>query len=311
MPVMRRFSLLALALLGCSDGDPNSHSTFLSGSAGSADGTDEVGSSDSGESSSASETNNSESGSTFETSESESSSTSSDTATSSETGEPECLRQRYTFNLGTETWSAIPIEQDWTGANAPPCSIGVLAVTYIGGWSELLVIGDDQTTYRRVDGIWQPPLGWSDSFAALVGTQPTALLHTPSTTDPSEVTLYFLVSGGQAVLYTYGDNGGAVLADVVDVMDGPPPAPPQASEDLRWAFELADVSLVPDPDWLVWFMNYTDGFLYRFNAAFEWVQQPQGNNTYFGTGQANEPDPSQIEAAYADIELGRVYFVGP
>lgn len=302
---MRRLGLVPLVLLACTPGSGR-NTTFISGA-------DEV--ETSGESdevgTSGPETGTSESTSEASSeSESDTTDTSADESTS-ETGGGVCERQRYTFNLANSTWTAIPIEQDWTGTFAPPCSVGVLAATYVPEWSELIVVGDDEQIWRRIDGVWQPPQPWATDFAALVGAQPTAMVHVPNADDPGETTLYFLLASGEAVIYGYTQAGTATLIEVVMQEDGVPPAAPQASEDLRWGFTLADVALIGQADWLVWTLNYTDGYLYTFNAAFEWTQQVETNNQYFGTGQPDEPNPSTIEAAYADFALGRAYFIGP
>lgn len=298
---MRRLAPALLVTLACTPGTGR-NTTFITGD-------DEA---SSGSETSASETSTSESG-TSETSTSETSTSESDTSetSSGETSEPACERKRYTFNLSNATWSAIPLDQDWTGTFAPPCSVTVLAATFIPEWDELIVLGADGQIWRRLDGVWQPPQPWASDFAALEGTQPTAMVHVPNAEDATENTLYFLLDTGEAVIYDYSQAGTATLVDVVMQEDGVPPAAPQASEDLRWGFTLADPAMIGQANWLVWTLNYTDGFVYTFNAAFEWTQQGETNNQYFGTGQPDEPVPSTIEAAYADLGSSRAYFIAP
>ncbi|MCA9687462.1 MAG: hypothetical protein KC457_35195, partial [Myxococcales bacterium] len=231
--------------------------------------------------------------------------------TDSTTGEPLCARKRYTLNMANHTWTSIALDQAWTGANAPPCSQEILATSLITNWDELLVLTADEMLYRRIDGVWQTPVSWADSFGVLVGENPTGMIYMPSLDDPTQATLYFNLDDGRAALYEYSQGGGIVFADIYMLSDVPPPGAPQFSEIARWGFAWVDTSLAPDANWLVWYLNYSDGNLYTFDAAFTWTQAPEGNNDLFGTGQADEPTPALIEAAFADRGQNRAYFVGP
>ncbi|NVB42983.1 hypothetical protein G6O69_34495 [Pseudenhygromyxa sp. WMMC2535] len=225
------------------------------------------------------------------------------------TGDPACARKQYTFNLDTQTWSSIALDQAWIGENAPDCSVGIAAASLIADWDVLIVVAEDQMIYWRDAGVWQTPLAWGDSFAALVGETPTAAVYAPNPDDTSEATLYLNLDDGRALLYALTEVGGISLADIIQLEDGDPPAAPQGTEIARWSFALADADAAPSADWLVWTMNYNDGNLYTFNAAFTWTQSPEDDNELFGTGQADEPVPAQIEAAFADLSQGRAYFV--
>lgn len=305
---MRKLALCSLILLGCS-GDPDGRrETFATGTADEAG----TGTSESDATTAATDTSTDEA---TDTGEADSTSTDTDTGTDtgsdtgSETGEPSCTRRRYSFNRVNDSWSSVALDQAWTGPDAPPCSVEVAAAVNISAWSTLLVVGLDEMVYRRVDGVWQAPVPWSDSFAALVGTTPLAGAYQLDLEDPDLATVYWVTEANDALVYSFNQNGGAVLVEVVALVDAPPPGAPQGSEDPRWAFALIDAALAPDPEWLVWYMNYLDGYQYRYNAGNEWVQEPQGVNELFGTGQGEEPNPASIRAAWGDLEMERIYFV--
>lgn len=227
---------------------------------------------------------------------------------SSSTGSSVPSWHRYSLDTTLGTWSQVPLSEIWVGENAPP-STGITATTSLTHFDRLFVISADQIVYEQADGVWQTPEPVSRRFPAAGDLNVDAMVHTPGQIS-DDVEELFLVETPVAVVYSQFENGGLELGQVADLMDQDGGAP-QASVDNVWTIGRADPSGIgSDADWLVWHQAFSNGDLWRFNAAFEWVSAPLDDNEYF-TGAAGEPDPLTVEAAYYDDAFERAHFIAP
>ncbi len=215
---------------------------------------------------------------------------------------------RYSLDTTLGTWSQVPLHEIWVGDNAPPPT-GITATTSLTHFDRLFVITDDAMVYEQADGVWQTPEPLDRRFPAAAGLAVDAMVHTPGQVG-DDVEELFLVATPVAVVYSQFENGGLELSQVADLVDQDGGAP-QGSVDNIWTIGRADPSGIgSDADWLVWHQAFSNGDLWRFNAAFVWEQTPLDDNVYF-TGAAGEPDPFSVEAAYYDDAFERAHFIAP
>ncbi len=255
------------------------------------------------------------------TSESPPSTTPTDTSTSqtvssSDTGADESSSsggvaaswRRYSLDTVAGTWSQVPLDELWVGANAPP-STGIAAAVSFTHFDRLLVVSDDGVVYEQADGVWQTPEPLARRFPMAGGLDVSAMAHTPSQ-DSEDYEDVFLVQTPVAVVYRQFENGGLELAQVSDLTDQDGGAP-QGTVDNDWTLGIIDpTGLGTDPDWLVWYAAYANGDMWRFNAAFEWEQYPLADNPFFGVA-AGEPEPLEVRAAYYDDTFEIAHFIAP
>jgi hypothetical protein len=226
--------------------------------------------------------------------------------TSGTTGS-EASWHRYARDMTTGTWTSVPLDELWEGANAPPAQ-GITAAVSFTHFDRLFVIANG-VVFEQTDGVWQPPQPLGTRFPAAAGATITAIAHTPGQ-NASDVEDLFLIETPFAHLYQVFENGNITFNQTADLEDSDGGAP-QASVVNNWTLNIADPSGIGmDADWLVWYMGFANGDLWRFNAAFEWQQSPGDNNVFFN-GAAGEPDPFDIRAAYYDDAFERAYFIAP
>lgn len=215
---------------------------------------------------------------------------------------------RYTLDVDAGTWTVTPLDELWTGANAPPPT-GISAAVSLTHFDRLWVVTADGTFYEQADGVWSTPVALQERFPMLVGLDVGAMTHTPGQMSTTEEDVYF-IDNPTAVIYTQHENGGLDFVDVAMLQDEPGAAP-QGTGRAQWYFAITDPQLIGmSADWLQWYVAYDDGNLWKFNAAFEWTSWPLTDNDFF-TGAPLQPDPTQIEAAYHDDAFGRVHLIGP
>ena len=221
---------------------------------------------------------------------------------------PAVVWNRYTFDVQAQTWSSIPLDEVWVDPDAPPPR-DIAATVSLTHFDRLWVVANDGTFYERLDGAWQSPTPLVDRFPMLQGLSVWSMAHVPGQEDDTIEEVYF-IDNPTAVIYEAHENGD-VEYSLTATMEDAPDGAPQATGRARWYFTFADPSGIgTDPDWLQWYVAYDDGNLYEFNAAFEWSSWPITDNPFFGVA-AGQPDPTQIQAAYHDDELGRIHFIGP
>ena len=226
-----------------------------------------------------------------------------------ETGEqPDAPWTRHTFDVQTQTWTSIGLDQLWIEPNAPP-PYGIVATTSLTHFDRLFVITDDGTFYERRDGTWQTPVALEERFPMLDGISVAAMTHVPGQSDDTVEDLYF-IDNPLAVIYLVHEDGTVEYGTTATSQDEPGGAP-QGTGRARWAFAVTDPSLIGlDPEWMQWFLAYDDGNLYRFDAGLEWMSWPLADNPFFGVSNG-QPHPPLIEAAYHDDAVGRVHFIAP
>ncbi|GEM_PF-1447605 len=241
-------------------------------------------------------------------SESESDTTDED---SSDTGAPECGRSRYTYSLAQDSWTAVPLDSVWTGPNAPPCDVEILATTYIEPWDQLFVFSADDNFYHRVSGTWEAPQSTAATFPML-SAEFIASLHSIPPVDEETSELTF-AGDGVAYLFTVFEDGsvtyklGAVLNND-SVLNG---GPAQADDLRSWSAVICDPEIVGVAGWWRIWARYTDNKIYHVNADFSmWQQWPQDDSPMF-SGQPNQPSAATLEAGWGSLELDRIYLVGP
>lgn len=313
MGVTRVLLLSVVALGGCAGGDQNQPGGATLGSsagASSTGDTDPTGAASTG-SSGASGGSSSADVSTSDASATSGAESSGggDESSSDSSGGGAVTWHRYTRDMIANTWIRTPLDELWTGPNAPPAS-GIAAAVSLTHFDRFIVLSDDGMIYERVNRVWQTPEPLAERFPAAVGYDITAMVHTPGqdgTTDSEDL---FLIETPVAVVYTQFENGGLELAQVADLMDHDGGAP-QGSVANEWALAISDPSGIGnDPDWLRWYSAYANGELWEFNAAFEWTLFPIGDNPFF-SGAAGEPDPTTVQAAYYDDAFERAHFIAP
>ncbi|MGH1347684.1 MAG: hypothetical protein ACRBN8_39380 [Nannocystales bacterium] len=316
---MSRFALLILlGSIACAGGDQNqpAGATLGSGSDSSQDtevattgisGGEGAGS-DASATSTTSEPTNGVTTVTASTTEDGSDGSSGEEDGSSSSGGSVQSWHRYSLDLTQGTWSQVPLSEIWVGDNAPPPT-GITATTSFTHFDRLFVIAEDRMVYEQADGVWQTPELLDTRFPAAAGMDIDAMVHTPGQ-EADDVEELFLLETPVAVVYEQFENGGLELSQVADLMDHDGGAP-QGTVDVIWTIGRADPSGIgSDADWLVWHQAYSNGDLWRFNAAFQWVSAPLDDNVYF-TGAAGEPDVFSVEAAYFDDGFQRAHFIAP
>lgn len=215
----------------------------------------------------------------------------------------------HTYNTANGTWSSIAVDSVWAGANAPPSS-GIVAVTQLEHFDRLLVFGEDGNFYLRSDGAWQPAVPISQKFPALGSLTLRSVYHVASPPGlPLDEGLTF-IANPIAVQYEYHSNDAIVFFDQTTMADDPPPAAPLNSGTCVFDFEMRDPAKHGAADYYEFFLFYSDGKLYRFDAAFNWANWPVLSSPFWN-GKPTAPDPTTIRAAWYDEKYGRVQLIGP
>lgn len=213
-----------------------------------------------------------------------------------------------TYNTTSGAWSAVPVSSAWSGPNAPP-SAGIVAVTQLEHFDRLLVFGEDGNYYVRADGVWQPPMPIATRFPALGALNLNSVIHVSSPPgSPVDETLTF-VANPIAVHYEYHSNDATVFVDQVTMADDPAPAAPQASGMSVFDFEIRDPAKYGQAGYYLFYAYYSDGNLYRFDAAFDWMAWPVLESPFW-SGKPNAPDPASLRAAWFDAKYARAHFIG-
>ena len=228
-------------------------------------------------------------------------------------GDPEpipCERYRHTYNFGNDSWASVPLDQVWTGPNAPPCSVGVGAITYVENWDQLLVWGADGMFYHRINGTWQPPEGIGERWPLVEGLALDDAHNVPAVPENDDDTANIaLTSGDISHVYELYENGGVVFSHSVDQQDWPDPGPPAASVRTRWMVSRADHDLVGMASWWNAFVYLENDVLYQVVGIFAWENWPVGQSEMFNSAP-DMVDPNAIEAGWGSNQPNRAYFVG-
>ncbi len=214
----------------------------------------------------------------------------------------------YTYNVNAGTWSSVPLASAWNGTNAPPSS-GIVAVTQLEHFDRLLVF-TASTFYLRANGIWQPPVLTTQKFPALTGLTLRSVFHVASPPGmPLDEGITF-VSNPVAISYSYHSNDAVVYVDQITMNDEPSPGAPQYSGTQVFDFEIRDPAKYGAADYYLFYLYYTDGKLYQFDAAFNWLSWPASQSPFWN-GKPGAPNPSSIVAAWFDQGYQRVELIGP
>jgi len=235
------------------------------------------------------------------------SSTSSSDSGDSTTSEQGSSLQLYTSYLGGSGWSAVDLDDVWTGPSAPPTD-GILATVKLTHFSRFIVFSDDGYTYQQVDGTWIEPVLTDELFPIVGDRMIDAAAHLPARYDPTIETL-FIAADAHAIFYEIYEAGG--ISFVADAMlEDERNGPPHDSGQLRWAFtrtNLAD----PSDSWLQTYLHYDDGQIYLTDGTGTWVDSfPVVGNEFF-MGNADEPDPTQAVATWYDDSSARLNVIAP
>ncbi|NJK33218.1 MAG: hypothetical protein HC927_12910 [Deltaproteobacteria bacterium] len=302
----RPLMLAGCLLAGCATGEGEKQ-TFVTTVT---DEADESGTTDTTESETATESGESESESASDSTDAESSESETDeTETETETGTPDCARRRYTFNLNNQTWSSIPLDADWTGPNAPSCETELLAVEYIEAWSRLIVLGADGMIYRRHEGEWQQPVSTEVILPAVAGKNVTAAIHTPSVEDPSVVTLFLVTDAGEAILYEVSENNSITLIDVVMTETRLRPAPRRRARTAPGPSRSPTSRCTPTPS------GWSGGCTTATACSTRTTPRSCGSSGRRRTTPSSPARPMSRarprSSAYANLGLGRAYFIAP
>jgi hypothetical protein len=217
----------------------------------------------------------------------------------------------HTYTAATGAWTSIPLSSVWAGAHAPPTS-GIKAATQLEHFDRLLIFGDDGNFYLRADGVWQPPVPIAEKFPALAAVEIGSVQHVSSPPDQpaKEEGLTFIVNP-VAYIYEYHSNDALVFVEQVPLPEDPPKGPPVKTETAIFDFELRDpTKYALAADYYEFFTYYSDGYLYRFDAAFVWEAWPILSSPFW-SGKPDAPDPGSIRAGWYEEKYERIQLVGP
>ena len=220
-----------------------------------------------------------------------------------------CQRYRYTYNFNPDTWDSLPLDQVWTGPNAPPCAVAPLAITFVEIWDQLLVWGDDGMFYRRDDGAWQPPEPSVDKWPVIADLPVQDAHNVPPNGEDLTASIQF-VANHTAFTYELYEDGSAVFLQSQMLVDWPDPGPPAASLDTSWMLTRTNHELEGMSDWWQAWVYVGNDVLYHVVGIFAWENWPLGQSEMFDDAPVMV-DPNTFEAAWGSENLRRAYFVGP
>ena len=222
-------------------------------------------------------------------------------------GEPVCMRRRWRFDFGDDTWSSVALDSSWAGPNAPPCDVEIWGTTYIEAQDQLLVFAADGSYYRKQGNSWAAASTIAAEFPQLGNKTVESVMYVPSINgDPAQVLINSLPN---AYLYYIAGNGDISHFDTVPIGDEPPPGPPQSDVVRNWSLVLGNGDLLGQAEWWIGWQRFENGRVYRVDGGFTWANWPEDNNPLFSGGN-DEPDPATIEAAWGDFDEDRGYFIG-
>ena len=223
---------------------------------------------------------------------------------------PACDRFRHVYHLLSDTWSSTPLDQVWTGANAPPCSIEMLGSTYIVPWDQLLVWGDDGMFYRRVGGAWQAPESINQRWPVVANLEIRAVHNVPAINGNAYASLQIQTTD-QVHTYEMYEDANTVFVQSVMANNWADPGPPSLDNPTKWMAALYDVEAFGnEPTWWEVYL-YPEGLntLYRNVGIFVWENWPVNQSEMFDDAP-NNIDPNNFECGWGNLDVNRVYVVG-
>jgi hypothetical protein len=206
-------------------------------------------------------------------------------------------------------WSAAPLAQVWTGANAPPPR-GIIAVTQLTLFDRLLVWTDEGKFYVREKGAWQAPQSTATAFPSLAGRDFRGVYHQPRYPSAELEELTF-VDNPTAILYS--TNYFNVLTYETSVTMQNEPAPygaPKASKKLRWVSRAWNPGAADAAASLIEFSGYeNDDYVYLFDATAQTVNKWLFADAPLFKGKSNVPSQDKIRGAWRDDPQTTTYLI--
>jgi hypothetical protein len=221
------------------------------------------------------------------------------------------------FGAGPSSFVSEPVEEHWTGPNAPDAAKVVAADASQGvtpAW--LLVLGEEGTLYVRQGEDWLAPQPVDTVFAGLDAAMVNSvLLWQPEEGGNQSVQVSARTTGPAKVAYFY-DLALPSLAATPDpknpitVPDEPDPnAPPHNIVDIDWDF-IHQTAHLGEPHWVMFYMQVGANSYVFDGGDFSWGNLgPSGTSTVWGSDPTQGPDPSLVRAAW--LTEGELYLLAP
>ena len=220
-----------------------------------------------------------------------------------------CQRSRYVYRFDDDSWSSTPLDQLWTGANAPPCSVEPMSVAFVEPWDQLFVWAADAMLYRRVGGAWQAPEPIAANWGVVAGLALEAAYSIPPPEGDNTGNIHFN-AGGEVHNYEVYEDGSTVFVQTTAQADWPDPGPQLLSYSTGWMFVLSDVANFGQVEWWLPWVYLSNDVLYHAIGGFAWENWPSQDSEMFDDAPPNI-SPANFEAAWGNFALDRAYFVGP
>ena len=211
--------------------------------------------------------------------------------------QPNCTRRLWTFDFNEQKWMSSPLDNEWVGANAPPCAVEVWATTYVETSDQLLAFMANGRYYRRHAGVWDQPEAIAARYPQLDGLTLESMIYVPPI-EGYEAQL-LINSLPSAYLYFIEPNGDVTYDQAIPIMDEPNGGPPQSSSVRRWAISMGNPELLGDATWWTTWQGFDDGHIYFADGAFNWSSWLADDSPLY-TGVGSKPDFDEIEAGWGD-----------